>query len=40
MYLSVKPEWSVADKLGIVYYFLLQDRIEEAINVYKGITEE
>ncbi|KAL4440764.1 hypothetical protein ABPG74_013745 [Tetrahymena malaccensis] len=38
-YLSQKPKWEVSDKLGLVYYFLLQDRIEEAINVYKKIDQ-
>ncbi|KAL4490234.1 hypothetical protein ABPG72_004273 [Tetrahymena utriculariae] len=38
-YLSQKPKWEVSDKLGLVYYFLLQDRIEEAINIYKKIDQ-
>lgn len=36
-YLSEKTDPSYIDKLGLVYYLLLQDRINDALKVFKGI---
>ncbi|CAD8054408.1 unnamed protein product [Paramecium sonneborni] len=38
-YLVEKPKHSLSDKLGFIYYLLLQERINEAIQIYKTITE-
>ncbi|CAD8142905.1 unnamed protein product [Paramecium octaurelia] len=38
-YLVEKPTHTLSDKLGFIYYLLLQERINEAIQVYKTIAD-
>ena len=38
--LSYRPKLDNADRLGVVYYLLLQDRVEEALDTFSGIEPD
>ncbi|CAD8169655.1 unnamed protein product [Paramecium pentaurelia] len=40
IYLLEKPQFSTVDKLVLIYYLLLQERVNEAVSVYQQISEE
>ncbi|CAD8097055.1 unnamed protein product [Paramecium primaurelia] len=40
IYLLEKPQFSTLDKLVLIYYLLLQERVNEAVQVYQQISEE
>ncbi|CAK83775.1 unnamed protein product (macronuclear) [Paramecium tetraurelia] len=40
IYLLEKPQFSTIDKLILIYYLLLQERVNEAVQVYSQISEE
>ena len=39
-YLIEKKDWDIIDKMNLVYYLILQDRIKEALNVYGRINAD
>ena len=39
-YLIEKPLWNIADKLTLTYYLLLQDRVQDALQVFVNVKKE
>lgn len=37
LYLIEKPEWDFADRMNLIYYLLLQDKVAEALKIFKKI---